>query len=176
MGFKRFMWFRQPEPPPRSRSNTGGRRGISGGGLSVHKFEIYLNQKGSSTMDDYHFIDTDSQWAEPAVFWLASFHSKLNCALTWFVKLINWNFRPLGNTAATHNWFIAIFMGYESIILNRIHSVPVLNLLYHSEDRLWKLWVQKPFLTRGCQQPADTFWSWISKFIEWPAQWGAEGV
>lgn len=69
---------------------------LTGKVLSAHDFELNLNQRGNSSVDNFHFIDADSLWAEPAVFWLAGFHSNLSWALTWFVNLINWNFRPLG--------------------------------------------------------------------------------
>ena len=134
---------------------------LTGWVLSAHHCELRLNQKGNLT-----------------VWWYAFYRHRLSVSSVLVGKLTlsphlstdlickpnKLKFQTPGYTAAKRNWFIAIFMGYESIILNRIHSVPVLNLFYHSEA--WKL---------GCK---NSFWLWDSGSLERLSEaefWGSFG-
>ena len=119
---------------------------LTGPVLSVHNCELYLNQKGNCAVGWCLFYRLSVSRTCSVL--VGKFPLSPPLSTDLICKPNKLKFQTPGYTAAKRDWFIAIFMGYESIIPNSIHSVPALKLLCHSEDRARRRGSENPLRLR----------------------------
>lgn len=89
---------------------------------SAYNCELFWNQKGNSTVGWYSFHRHRLSVSRTCSVLVGKFPLSPQLSTDLICKPNKLKFQTPGYTVAKRDWFIAIFMGYESIILNRIHS------------------------------------------------------